>query len=152
MADFATTDDLAGFWRPLVGAEVTRATTLLGYAAVLIRTEWPDIDDRIALYDENPRPANALDPAVPELVSLCMVKRAMIGGTGGGEGVSSEMQVGGPYTHQTSYSNPMGNLYLTAQERRQLSPTGTRRRAFTINTISEDAGTRLPWWDREPQS
>ena len=152
MADYATVDDLVDFWRPLTDDEEARATTLLGYAAVLIRTEWADIDDRIAAYADDPRPSTALDPAVAELVSLCMVKRAMIGGTGGGEGVSSEMQVGGPFTHQTSYSNPMGNLYLTAQEKRQLSPTGSRRKAFTINPLAEDVGTGLPYWDSEPQS
>lgn len=142
MAAYADTDDLALFWRPLVGDEPGRAEVLLGYAATLIRAEWPDMDDRLAA---------GFDPDLPKLVSLNMVKRALIGGTTGGEGVSSQMNVGGPYTQQQSYSNPMGNLYLTKEERRQLSPSGTRRKAFTINPMAEDAGTCLPWWDREPQ-
>ncbi|SNY84069.1 Phage protein Gp19/Gp15/Gp42 [Nocardia amikacinitolerans] len=152
MADFATPAQLEAFWHPLSEAEEERATVLLGYVAALIRNEWSDIDDRIASFDDDPRPADALDPTVPQFISITAVKRAMIGGTSGGDGVSSEMKVGGPYTHQTSYSNPMGNLYLTATERRQLSPGGARRRAFTVNPIAETAGTGLPYWDWERAS
>jgi hypothetical protein len=152
MTAFATSTDLEEIWRPLDDDEEERATVLLGYVAALIRAEWPDIDDRIASYADDPRPATALDPLIPKFVSVTAVKRALIGGTSGGDGVSSEMKVGGPYTQQTTYQNPMGNLYLTATERRQLAPGGTRRKAFTIDPLADDVGTRMPYWGWERQS
>lgn len=137
MADFATVEDLEAFWRPLTATEQTRATELLGYASALIRTEWPDIDDRIA--------EGKLDPALAKFVALSMVKRVLTAGDM--EGVSWSSQTAGPYTTSATYKNPMGNLYLTGDERRLLSPTG--RRAFTINTLAADAGKGLPYWDSE---
>lgn len=139
MADFATTSDLEGFWRVLSAAERTRAVALLGYAASLIRAEWPDIDARLAA---------GFDSTLPKFVSVTMVKRAMIAGEG--EGIAQDTRTAGPFSTSQSFTNPMGSLYLTGEERRMLSPTGTRRRAFTINPTPAAVASKLPWWDRQP--
>ncbi|WP_051179725.1 Gp19/Gp15/Gp42 family protein [Nocardia concava] len=136
MAAFATYTDLAAYWRPLTPEEQAKATTLLDYAASIIRAEWPDIDARITA---------GFDPKLPKLVSLAMVKRAMLASNA--EGVSATSQTAGPYAQSQTFTNPTGNLYLTASERRMLSPGGTRRKAFTVNTMPTGAGTGLPYWD-----
>ncbi len=108
MAAYATATDLANRWRPLVGAETARATVLLGDAAVWLRTWFPDLDDRIA--------GGALDASVPAMVSCSMVKRAMLDSDG--MSAMQSQQVAGPFTDmvQRAFSNPDGNLYLTARE------------------------------------
>ncbi|MET7752313.1 MULTISPECIES: Gp19/Gp15/Gp42 family protein [Actinomycetes] len=138
MADFATFDDLAAYWRPLSSEEEDKATILLGYAATLIRAEVPDIDQRLS---------DGADPGLPKLVSLRVVKRAMVNSDV--EGISQHSDFAGPYQSQNTYSNPMGELYLTAADTRMLRPGGTGVKAFSISTTPADAGTGLPYWDSE---
>lgn len=138
MADFATSDDLGAYWRPLSGDEEAKATTLLGYAATLIRAEVPDIDQRLS---------DGADPGLPKLVSLRMVKRAMVNSDT--EGITQTTYDAGPYQGQNTYSNPMGELYLTASDARMLRRGGTGVRAFTISTTPSSAGADLPYWDVE---
>jgi hypothetical protein len=108
MADpFASPDDVAARWRPLTPTEVDQATALLQDASVLIRAQYPGIDDQIV--------SGQLDSDAVLAVAANMVKRAMIGGATA-EGASQVSQSAGPYSVSTSYANPTGNLFFTAAD------------------------------------
>ncbi|MEX3655252.1 Gp19/Gp15/Gp42 family protein [Mycolicibacterium fortuitum] len=112
MDAFATSDELENRWRPLSPSEKDRATVLLGDASVWLRAWFPDVDDRIA--------AGTLDVVAAEMVACAMVKRAMLDS----DGLASEQnqQTMGPFAfaNQRAFSNPDGNLYVTARERELL--------------------------------
>lgn len=116
MAAFAEVADLVARWRPLVPPENTQAGVLLEDASAIVRAECPTAEATV-------------DAGVLKLVVCAMVKRAML--ASGLEGVSSGMDVAGPFTQQRSFSNPMGNLYLTKQERRLLGYGASR--AFFVD-------------------
>lgn len=109
MATYAEAADLQARWRSLTTEETSRATVLLGDASVWLRAWFPDLDDRLA--------AGTLEADVPKMVVCAMVKRAMLDS----DGLSSEQsqQTAGPFsvTAQRAFSNPDGNLYVTARER-----------------------------------
>ena len=63
-----------------------------------------------------------------------MVKRAMLAGDTAG--VQSATQTTGPFSDTVAYSNPDGDLYLTASERQSLG--ADRRHAFTIRMTGGD--------------
>ena len=107
MVAFATSDDLASRWRPLIGDETDRADTLLGDASVWLRAWFPDLDGRIA--------DGRIDAAIPVMVSCAMVKRAMLAAQF--DGMSSVNDSAGIYGQQRVFSNPQGNLYITSAER-----------------------------------
>lgn|SRR5690606_4431332 len=124
MADFATVAQLEAAWRPLTEDEQARAEVLLRWASARLRAECPGIDDRID--------AGVLDPSIPEQVVCSAVKRAMIAGDA--EGLATDQQTAGPFTHQVTYSNPEGSLYFTKAELRVCG--GSRRgRAFMIDLM-----------------
>jgi hypothetical protein len=50
-----------------------------------------------------------------------MVNRALNAAESDAYGVSQATMTAGPYTQNVSYSNPSGDLYLTATEKRTLS-------------------------------
>ncbi|MFC9769278.1 Gp19/Gp15/Gp42 family protein [Rhodococcus jostii] len=116
MTAFATIDDLELFWRPLTDPETSRATALLDYAATIITARVADV--------------SAAGDTVLQLVSVSMVKRAMIGTDL--DGVSTDQHTAGPFSTSRSYTNPMGNLYLSADDLRLLR-VGVAR-PFTIDT------------------
>lgn len=128
MAAFATFDDLAARWRPLSTAEQAQATVLLGDASAIVRAEVSTVDAQIT--------AGTLDAGLVLAIVCGMVKRAMIAGDMS-EGVSAQQETAGPFAHQQTFSNPMGNVYLTKQDRRLL---GVSSRAFTIDTAPVDSG------------
>lgn len=103
---FATPDDLIP---TPTGAEFDRAEQLFDEAAVWLRAWFPNVDDRIA--------AGALTDE-PALVSRNMVKRALRSGDFEGVKQSQVTQSLGSIsaTESRQYSNPDGNLYVTAQE------------------------------------
>lgn len=112
MADFATPEHLAAYWRPLATAEQSRATTLLGYAAMFIRQEAPDIDERIAA-----------DPNLAEAarwVSVDMVADAMaIAPSHRGKLAFAEAK--GPFNQSATFdAGQFGRLRLTDQHRKAL--------------------------------
>lgn len=125
---FATYDDLEDRWRPLTAEEQAKATVLLGDASGIIRDEAPDVDARIA--------AGKLDANTPLMIACSMVKRAMAGG-GELDGVSTNNIQTGPFGQTLSYSNPMGNLYLTKAEKARLHVAG---KAFSIDTAPSFGG------------
>lgn len=109
MADpFATPDDLAVRWRPLSPTEIDTAAALLDDASLRLRAEYPGLDDNVT--------NGSVDPGVLRAVAVAMVKRAMIGGSAAGMTQQSEGM--GPFSHSSSFANPLGNLFITAEEDR----------------------------------
>lgn len=107
MAAFARADELI----PVPsGDEYDRAEQLFDEAALWLRAWFPDVDDRIA--------AGSLDAGVAAMVSRNMVKRALRSGDFDGVKQSQLTQTLGSIsaTESRTYSNPDGNLYVTAQE------------------------------------
>lgn len=122
---FATAADVADRWRTLTPAEENTADTLAADASDMIRSRWPDVDDRIA--------AGALTALSLTRVVANMVKRAMI--VGDNEGLESRSETAGPFSVSDKFTNPNANLYFTAEDVRLLD--GRRaRRAFGVDLSS----------------
>lgn len=106
MADpFATSSDLADRWPSLPSDQTNTADVLLSDASVWLRGWYPGLADQADT-----------DPDVAEramIVACAMVKRAMLSVT---PGVAQESEGTGPYSHSVTYSNPSGNLFVTAAE------------------------------------
>lgn len=103
---------------PLVADQAQdRINALLEDAAAIIDFELEDAG--IEVDPENLTQAQNL-----KSVSCSMVARASA--TDGMYGVSSLTQMAGPIQQSASYSNPTGDLYLTAGERRRLGISGGR--------------------------
>lgn len=105
MADYATHTDVAARWPSLNTAQYDQADTLCGDASLILRTQYPGIDDSIQT------DADLAERA--KLVVCNMVKRAMLTIT---PGVSQESSGTGPYSHGVTYANPFGNLFVTSAE------------------------------------
>ena len=103
MADpFATVGDLANLWRPLSTAEQATAAMLLTAASAIIRARVAGIDDRLT--------DGTLDPALPQVVTVEMVRRRMVNPDG------ALAQSVGPYSvsyHKTASTG----LVLTDEDR-----------------------------------
>lgn len=110
MADFATWTDVQARWRPLTAAEQTVATTLLADVSDMIRSRFRDVDARIA--------SGSLTAASAKRIAATAVKRAMIASDA--EGLESRAQTAGPFSVSDKFTNPNGNLYLTAEDIRLL--------------------------------
>lgn len=120
---YATIGDLVDRWRPLSASEETTAAALLSDASAMMRVEFPTLDARIA--------AGTMPVDITRMVACSMVKRAM--STSGLEGVSSQQESAGTLSRSVTYANPMGNIYLTKQDRRMLGrPVG---RAFMVDLM-----------------
>lgn len=130
MAAFAEVADLVARWRPLVPPEDTQAGVLLEDASAIVRAECPTAEAEV-------------DPDVLKLVVCAMVKRAMLAGTGS-DAVSQTAQTAGPFSQQVTYANPMGNLYLTKQERRLLG-CGSGR-AFFVDLMRAPGSPGTEEW------
>lgn len=139
MAAFATVEQLVSRWRPLNSEETARATVLLGDASAQIRAECPGIDARIVAVP--PASVPLLDPVIPERVVCDMVKRAMTSDLNG-VGVETVQEGAGPFQHSLKFSNPMGDMYLTKQERNLLGCGG--QVAFMIN-VAPPREDLYPW-------
>lgn len=135
-APWATASDLADYWRPLTDAEQAKATTLLGWAAQLL-SEAAGADD--------------FDPVVCAQVSMDMVKRAMINGTGVSEVTSSQEMADMTASTSARYVNPMGTLYLTSQElaRLQGRPAGGAAASITLSSNARVPGQP---WNHQPST
>jgi hypothetical protein len=121
MEPFATSDDVAERWRSLTSEEQDRADALAFDASLLLRARYGDIDARIASGD--------LNPQAVKVVVAGMVRRAMIG-TAAGDGVTQSSETVGPFSHSQSYANPMGNLFINAND--DLLIRGYRPRAMSV--------------------
>lgn len=130
---YADVSDLQSYWRALIQDEQGRATTLLAWAAKLIK--------------EQPGSAD-FDPLTCAQVSMDMVKRAMINGNGVIEATNAQAMADMSASTTSKYANPMGNLYLTDAEADRLAgrPNGS---AFSV-TLKSNAKVP-PWpWSRQP--
>ena len=118
---FATVEDLEKRWRSLAGAERDRAGVLLVDASSLIRdtcTGWA---------------RSAADTR--RRICCAIVQRAMAAGDEDA-GATSMTDTTGPFTTQRTFSNPRGDMFLTAAEKRALGCGAAS--AFTI-TLTGDA-------------
>jgi hypothetical protein len=87
----ATVGDLEVRWRPLSTGERERATVLLDDA-------YRRVEARMTVVD----------------VVTGMVRRVLV--AGGTENITQQSQAIGPFSLGQSFGNPMGNLYLTAED------------------------------------
>ncbi|WAY18402.1 phage Gp19/Gp15/Gp42 family protein [Mycolicibacterium fortuitum] len=125
---YAEVTDLETYWgRTLTQSEKDRATVLLGWAAQIIN-EQPGSDD--------------FDPLVCAQVSMDMVKRAMLNGDGVSSSSTQQAMADMSATVTNRYVNPVGNLYLTAQEADRLAGRSGPA-AFSVALASS---TRVPSW------
>ena len=113
---FAEVSDLEGRWRPLSDSEQTIAETLLTDASIMVRNRASD--------------AKHTDADTLRIVVCEMVKRAMAGPMAAGMGVNSIQQGAGPYQQTASFTNPLGDLYLSKSDLKDLG--SGRQVAFTI--------------------
>lgn len=114
MADltaFATVAQLEAFWKPLSGAEETRATSLLLLASNRLRVIGEQVDiDVDARAEESEAYASNLAWVVMEAT-----KRAMLTPTDLPP-VDTWQQTAGPYSENIKYSNPSGDLWFKKSE------------------------------------
>lgn len=109
---FATSDDLAERWRPLTGDEADLADTLLDDAGLILRQN-VDVDD------EDQQQLDAL-----KMVSCNMVKRAMVASASSAFGIDQTSAQMGPFQQTMHFSNPSGDLYISAAEKALLGIDG----------------------------
>lgn len=102
---YATADEVAGQWRPLVSTEQTRATALLEMAAILLRRHVPLAD--LSFGDER--------LVVAKQVSIDMVIDALTPGENRGK-ASYSTAVGGIVESATLLS-PKATIVFTAEQR-----------------------------------
>ena len=106
---FATVTDLETRWHSLTGAEQSKAAALLDDASDVIRTTCPAW--------------RKASEATLKRVTCAITKRAMLA-RDDIAGVSQQTQTAGSFSESTSYSNPAGDLYLTASEKESLGGDG----------------------------
>lgn len=133
---YATPEHLAGYWRALTEGEKTRAGELLRWAAQLINEE-PGSDD--------------FDPTTAAMVSMDMVKRAMLRPQGDGvsETTTSQAMADQSATQTHRYLNPAGNLYLTGGERDRLARRNTELAGGSV-TLSSNVRVPGEPWNQQP--
>jgi hypothetical protein len=96
---------VADRWRPLTPAEEPIADALARDASAIIRARFPGIDAQVT--------SGAVDLDTLTMVTAGMVKRAMVAPA---DGVTSQTDGMGPYSHAQTYANPLGNVFLTASD------------------------------------
>lgn len=108
MEAYATSEDLAAYWRELSDAEKARADTLLSYASTIVRAHCG---------------CDPSDADAARFVACDMVKTAMQADMD----MPPAMQVtmsGGPYSRTTLYANPTGDMYWKSHYDMLLGLTG----------------------------
>ncbi|MFT8639025.1 Gp19/Gp15/Gp42 family protein [Bifidobacterium sp.] len=123
----ATTTDLEQGWRTLSSGEREQAETLLARASRIIRATCPNWQR----YDERA-------PDIAADICCAMVKRAMSADLAdlAPAGVTQVSSTSGPFSNSYTLSNPLGDLYMLASEKRLLGAGMTR--AFTITYKAGD--------------
>ena len=105
---FATIEDLEARWRTLSEAEVSKATALLDDASAILVAQ-VDVD-----------PTDEQQATLLKVVCCSMVTRSMVASESDVYGISQLDYGMGPFSQAAHFSNPNGDLYLTAQERQLL--------------------------------
>lgn len=126
---FATGQDLADRWHPLDEMERIKASVLIADASELIRATCPNWDKATQ--------------ATLRMVTCMMVRRAMLAGDDIA-GVSQTSQTAGSFSESFTYSNPMGDLYLTAQEKRMLGMGRQHAYHITLESHEDDLPEVMP--------
>jgi hypothetical protein len=126
MVAFAEHGDLSARWKTLTETEQATATVLLNDASATIRAECAGIDARIT--------AETLDPDLVKATACAMVKRSMLAADQAG--ISSQQETVGPFSRGLQFSNPLGDLYLTRQERRRLGYGGVRAGSAPMGPVA----------------
>lgn len=105
---YATYEDLQARWRTLTESEQATATVLLDDAAAII-------DAYVLIDTEN---EGQMERA--KYVSCSMVRRSMMASESDLVGINQASATMGPFSQQATFTNPTGDLYLTAQEKAML--------------------------------
>lgn len=105
---FATIDDLIVRWRPIVDGEAALAIALLEDAGLILRQN-VDVDET------DKKQLDAL-----KMVSCNMVRRAMVASASSAFGVDQTSASMGPFSQTMHFSNPSGDLYVSAAEKKIL--------------------------------
>jgi hypothetical protein len=129
-ADYATLADLKQHWSGLPEEDAEEATQKLHEASIEIRSNYPDIDARLATVVAD----GGMDPDIPKLVACRMAKRAMnINEDAPTAGLESVQFGTGPFSMGGKVLNPDGNIYLSAADKRMLAKSRPRKQAWTIH-------------------
>jgi len=121
LTPFATTEQLAAYWRALTGDEPTRAELLLMLASNRLRltaeADGVDLDAKVS--------ASPAYETTIRWVVMEAVKRAMqSGGNPDMPSVESAQITAGPYSENFKYVNPTGDLFFRASELSALGLVG----------------------------
>ena len=130
---YAYASDVEAGWRPLTPEESDRADVLARRASMRIRRKFPTLDARLT--------SGAIDPEEVAGVVAGMVQRAM---TVGAPGVSAQQDMAGPFQRNLQFANPMGDLYLTADDIAVLSEGGSGSKAFSVDLTPPPVVTFIP--------
>lgn len=133
---YATTADLAAFWRPLLSSEEARANSLLAYASSRLRMEAAkadiDLDSMVAEDDDY--------AAQVKLTVMEAVKRAMLTPIDVPP-VDNYSQAAGPYSENFKFTNPSGDLWFKKAELKALGIMGNQKLgSITPNTRKDIYG------------
>ena len=114
MADyaFATSDDLTERWRAIESDEAYMAEALLEDAGLMLR-QYVTVDE-----------TDTQQADVLKMVSCNMVKRAMVASSSSAFGVDQTTANMGPFSQTMHFSNPSGDLYISAAEKALLGIDG----------------------------
>lgn len=118
-AVYATVADLSTFWRPITGAETSRAEDLLALASSRLRlyanNSGIDLDAKVA---EDADYALAVKWVVMEATKRAMSTPVDV------PPVDSYSQAAGPYSENYKFTNPSGDLWFKKSELKTLGLSG----------------------------
>lgn len=133
---YATTDDLAAFWRPLLSTEESRANSLLAFASSRLRMEAAKSDiDLDFMVEEDDDYAAQVKLTVMEAVKRAMLTPIDV------PPVDNYSQSAGPYSENFKFTNPSGDLWFKKAELKALGITGNQKLgSITPNTRKDIYG------------
>ncbi len=133
---YATTDDLATFWRPLLSTEEDRADSLLEFASSRLRMEAAKADiDLDAKVSEDEDYAAQVKLTVMEAVKRAMLTPIDV------PPVDNYSQAAGPYSENFKFTNPSGDLWFKKAELKALGIMGNQKLgSITPNTRKDIYG------------
>lgn len=133
---YATTDDLAAFWRPLLSTEEDRADSLLEFASSRLRMEAAKADiDLDAKVSEDEDYAAQVKLTVMEAVKRAMLTPIDV------PPVDNYSQAAGPYSENFKFTNPSGDLWFKKAELKALGIMGNQKLgSITPNTRKDIYG------------
>lgn len=133
---YATTTDLAAFWRPLLSSEEARANSLLTYASSRLRMEAAKADiDLDSMVEEDDDYAAQVKLTVMEAVKRAMLTPIDV------PPVDNYSQSAGPYSENFKFTNPSGDLWFKKAELKALGIMGNQKvGSITPNTRKDIYG------------